>query len=106
MKITGKIKDIKGVQTFDKKDGTQGSKQGFLLTTDKKYNPDIYFEVLKQDVMAKLGDRSIGDIVEVEFNLYSREWNGKWFHSVNAWIIKSVNESTKETEEKKDDLPF
>ena len=98
MKITGTIKDIKGVETFNKKDGTAGSKQGFVLTTDNKYNPDIYFEVLKQDVMAKLGDRSVGDIIEVEFNLHSREWKGKWYHSVNAWIIKSV--------EKKDDLPF
>ena len=26
-------------------------------------------------------------MVEVEFNLSSREYNGKYFHNVNAWKI-------------------
>jgi hypothetical protein len=33
-----------------------------------------------------------GDDVEVFFNLESREFNGKWYHNVNAWKIDKVSE--------------
>jgi hypothetical protein len=30
--------------------------------------------------------------VEVFFNLESREFNGKWYHNINAWKIDKVSE--------------
>ena len=61
---------------------------------------------------------NIGDEVEVSFNLSSREWNGRYFHNVDAWKIEKVgieNSDTKNFEEppvfdapatEEDDLPF
>jgi hypothetical protein len=92
LKIKGKLKEVKGVETFKKKDGTEVTKQGFILTTENEYNPDIYFEVFKDKVMLKLQEKDIGDIIEVSFNLTSREYNGKYYHNVNAWLIKSIEE--------------
>lgn len=90
--IKGKLKEVKGVETFNKKDGTEVTKQGFILTTESEYNPDIYFEVFKDKVMLKLQEKEIGDNIEVSFNLTSREYNGKYYHNVNAWLIKSIGQ--------------
>lgn len=104
MNIIGIIKEVKGLETFTKKDGTTGSKQGFVLTTENEYNPDIYFEVFKDNVMLKLQEKKIGDKIEVHFNLSSREYNEKYYHNVNAWLIKSVKEEIEK--EIVDDNPF
>ena len=55
-----------------------------------------------------------GDQLEVSFNLSSKEYNGKYFHNIDAWRIENLNSSTNEdlppefNSEKveEDDLPF
>ena len=55
-----------------------------------------------------------GDQLEVSFNLSSKEYNGKYFHNIDAWRIENLNSSTNEdlppefNNEKveEDDLPF
>ena len=62
-----------------------------------------------------------GDQVEVYFNLSSREWNGKWFTSADAWKIEKIQADIDELEividnseipvfennqTEEDDLPF
>ena len=55
-----------------------------------------------------------GDQLEVSFNLSSKEYNGKYFHNIDAWRIENLNSSTNDdlppefNSEKveEDDLPF
>jgi hypothetical protein len=35
---------------------------------------------------------SIGDLVEVSFAIYARNWNGKWFNNVELVKINSLEE--------------
>ena len=61
---------------------------------------------------------NIGDQVEVSFNLSSREWNGKYFHNIDAWKIEKTGEEETENNNleeppvfntpasEEDDLPF
>ena len=86
-KAKGSVKQVLSPLTFNKKDGTTGNKGRFILTTEAKYNPDIYFEVLNDKGIGDLSNINVGDEVEIEFNLSSREYNGKYFHNVNAWKI-------------------
>ena len=86
-KAKGSVKQVLSPLTFEKKDGTSGNKARFILTTEAKYNPDVYFEVLSDKAKGDISNINVGDMVEVEFNLSSREYNGKYFHNVNAWKI-------------------
>ncbi len=103
MKTKGTIKRILEPETFTRKDGTPGNKAIFVLTTSAKYNPDICFEVLNDKGKGDLSNINVGDEVEIEFNLSSREFNGKWYHSVSAWKITKAEVIVNNEEE---DLPF
>ena len=93
-KVKGKItyigKEEKGVS----KAGKEWSKVEFAIQTlDEKYPKLIAFSLSKQD---QLDGHQIGGDVEVTFSVDSREYNGKYFHNVNA-----INLSRPST-----DLPF
>ena len=56
-----------------------------------------------------------GSKVEVSFNLSSREYNGRYFHNIDAWRIESIEKSEQTSEDipefnssadDEDDLPF
>ena len=64
-----------------------------------------------------LSHHNEGDQVEVSFNLSSREYNGRYFHNVDAWRIENLGSSIQETtdadipsfeesDNSDDDLPF
>ena len=83
-----------------------------------QYNPDICFKLFGEDKIQILSNINEGEEIEVFFNLSSREWNGKWFTSADAWKIeKSESDNTIETvddseipvfenNQTEDDLPF
>ncbi len=57
--------------------------------------------------MQQLRDLKEGSLVDVKFNLYSREYNGKYFHNIDGYLIANLSgqETTSEVSED-DDLPF
>ena len=54
----------------------------------------------------------VGDELTVSFNLSSREHNGKYYSSVDAWSISRIGEkqmadlNSSDTAPEDDDLPF
>ncbi len=49
---------------------------------------------LFNDKISLIENVTTGDEVKVSFNLESREFNGKWYHNVNAWRIDKVSGET------------
>jgi len=86
-----------------------------LIDTGAQYNPEICFQLFGEDKIEMLNHHNEGDQVEVSFNLSSREYNGKYFHNVDAWRIEGQGAGSSEmeaapvfnaSETKEDDLPF
>jgi hypothetical protein len=51
----------------------------------------------------------VGDEVTVNFNVSSREFNGKYYHNLDAWMVKKVGEVKAVAglnDSETDDLPF
>ena len=108
LEIEGKIVKILEVETGTSKAGKEWKKQGFVLDTYNQFNPEVCFGVFGEEKIAELAKFKAGDTVKVGFNLSSREFNGKYYHNIDAWKIDSVA-ATKEpaaTEEDESDLPF
>jgi hypothetical protein len=81
-KIKGKITNIGEVVTGVTKAGKEWNKSEFVIETlDPKYPKLICFTLMKQD---QLQNHKVGGEVEVEFSVDSREFNGKWYHNINA----------------------
>ena len=116
LSIKGKISRKLNIESGTSKAGKERKKQTFLLETGAQYNPEICFQLFGEEKIEMLNHHNEGDEVEVSFNLSSKEYNGRYFHNIDAWRIENINnnlpnemENTPEfdaptTEE--DDLPF
>ena len=65
--------------------GTQWSSQTAVIETHEQYPKKVAFDVLNE----KIADfyLQVGEEVTVSFDINAREFNGKWFNSVNAWQV-------------------
>ena len=97
------------------KAGNEWKKQSFIINTGSQYNPEICFQLFGEEKIEMLNHHNEGDQVLVSFNLSSREYNGRYFHNIDAWKIENVNPESSNTEEiptfdipanEDDDLPF
>ncbi len=110
MKVTGKIENILDTQTGTSKAGKEWKKTSFVVKTDDEYNNLYCFDVFGDEKVNNfLQYNSKGDVVDVDFNVKTNEWKGKYFTSLDAWkIFKADNSKQKEeiAVEEEGDLPF
>lgn len=90
MEIEGTLINILPLQSGVGRNGNEWKKQDIIIQTDDNYPKavcislwgDLTNESLKQ-----------GDKAHIQFNLESREFNGKWYTDVKAWKIELMNGS-------------
>lgn len=76
-----------------KKDGSMQVRHSFVGETMGMYPRTIKFDVMNEDKWVKMNLR-VGVTYTVGFEIDSREWNGKWFTSLNAWKAFEVGANT------------
>jgi hypothetical protein len=94
MDVKGRIVNILEIESGTSKAGKEWKKQGFVMDTGDQYNPNVCFSLFGDDKIAMLSSYSVGEEVSVSFNLSSREYNGKWYHNVDAWKIEKMADSS------------
>lgn len=94
MEVQVKITEILEPQSFLGKDGvTTYTRYSFVGTTFGDYPRVIYFQTLGQDKYAQMNIQ-LGGIYTVSFDIESRQYNGKYFTSINAWKATRENEAS------------
>ena len=83
--ITGKIIAVLPTRSGTSARGTQWSSQTAVIETHEQYPKRVAFDVLG-DRIAEF-NLQVGEEVTVSFDINAREFNGKWFNSVNAWNV-------------------
>lgn len=91
LSVKGKIEQILKPESGVSKAGKEWSKQEFVIETDDQYPKKVCFTLFGDKVNLVEG-LAAGQDVEVSFNIESREYNGRWFHNVNAWKIENASE--------------
>ncbi len=91
MEITGKVFQVLAEQSGTSASGNAWKKQEFVIETglDSQYPKKVCFTLFGDRVSALQGI-SNGDEVKVSFDVESREYNGRWFHNINAWRVEKV----------------
>jgi len=86
LEITGTLKQILDPESGTSKAGKEWNKTDFVIETADQYPKLVCFTLFgdKTDLISNI---KLGDEVDVSFNLESREYNGKYFHNVNAWKV-------------------
>lgn len=83
--ITGKIIAVLPTKSGTSARGTQWSSQTAVIETQEQYPKKVAFDVLG-DKIAEF-NLQVGEEVTISFDINAREFNGKWFNSVNAWHV-------------------
>jgi single-strand DNA-binding protein len=77
----------------------------FVLSIGDKYPQLVQFQAVNERVKF-LDGAKVGQECEVKFDLRGREYNGKFYVSLNAWDIRIASASKPISDEIDDDLPF
>lgn len=96
--VTGKIKVIEPTKKVSEKFQVRE----FVLTIPNgEYPQDVSFQ-LAQAKCSLIDNYSPGIDITVKFNLRGREYNGKYYNTLDVWDVKS----TPVVDESFDDTPF
>lgn len=117
LSIIGKLVKTLEIESGTSKAGKEWKKQSFIIDTGSQFNPEICFNLFGEEKISMITGIQNGEEIEVSFNLSSREYNGKYYHNIDAWRINKTassisNESENtspfpsEEDSVEDDLPF
>ena len=112
MEVKGKLVKKLAVESGISKSEKQWKKQTVVVDTGAEYNPEIAIQAFGDEKIKDLDKLSIGDDVLIKCNVYSREYNGRYFHNIDGyWFAKTTPEDTRALDvhfqgTTPDDLPF
>ena len=87
MEIQGKIIQILPEQGGVSKAGNEWKKQEYILETHDQYPKKICFQIFGADKIAQAAIQA-GEELTVSIDIDSREWQGRWFTSINAGKVE------------------
>lgn len=85
MEIQGKIIVVLPERIGVSQRGNQWRSISYVLETQEQYPKKLAFDVTN-DKIDQLNIQ-LGEILTVQFDINAREYNGRWFNSVNAWNV-------------------
>ena len=96
------------------KNGKKWQNIQLIFRTLGEYPKEICFKIFKSEIIDNLKHYKAGDIVDVKFNLESKEYNQNYYTDATIWFMKksenTETQTTQTTEKqevpKQDDLPF
>jgi hypothetical protein len=92
MEIEGKLLRKLEQEAGTSNAGKAWAKQICLVETDAKYNPIVVIECFGEEKIKQMNKLREGDMVAISCNIYSEEWNGKYFNKIRGFRFVNSNE--------------
>ena len=89
MEISGKIIVVLPLQQGISKNGNPWQKQEYVLETHDQYPKKVCFQLFGEDRIHQAAIQP-GEELTVSFDIDSREYQGRWYTSINAWKVERV----------------
>lgn len=106
MEVKGKLVKKLDLETGISKAGKEWKKQSIVIDTGNEFNNEVCVSAFgdKLDQMNKL---EVGMEVSVLCNVYSREYNGRYFHNIDGYFFSNqTNKSSEKIQNGEQDMPF
>ena len=108
MEVKGKLVKKLDLETGISKAGKEWKKQSILIDTGGDFNNEICVSAFG-DKLEQMHKLEVGMEVSILCNVYSREYNGRYFHNIDGYFF--TNQSNKSSDkitngEAEEDLPF
>lgn len=90
MQVKGTLLQILKPESGVSKAGKEWKKMDFVIETNEQFPKKVCF-TLFGDKTSLIEGIAEGSEIEVFFSLESRDFNGKWYHNINAWKIEQAS---------------
>jgi hypothetical protein len=87
MQLTAKLSQVLPLQTGTGKNG-EWQKQDVILETEGQYPKKICISIWGDKI--NQNQLVVGNQLKIDFDIESREFNGKWYTDVKAWKVEVV----------------
>lgn len=87
MQLTAKLIQVLPLQTGTGKNG-EWKKQDIVVETDGQYPKKICISIWGDKASESV--LQVGNILDISFDVESREYNGRWYTDVKAWKVDLV----------------
>jgi hypothetical protein len=94
MQLTAKLSQLLPIQTGTGKNG-DWKKQDIIVETDGQYPKKVCITIWGDKINE--GQLQIGNLLQIDFDIESREYNNKWYTDIKAWKIELAVTSTQKT---------
>ena len=95
MQLTAKLTQLLPIQTGSGKNG-EWKKQDIIVETDGQYPKKVCISIWGDKINE--GQLQIGNLLQIDFDIESREYNGRWYTDIKAWKIEVADGSSNKTE--------
>ena len=85
MELAGKVIAVLEPRGGVSKTGNEWKVQEYVIETHDQYPKKMCFDVFGADKIAQFNIQA-GEELNVFFDVDAREWNGRWFNSIRAWM--------------------
>ncbi|MDR2084222.1 MAG: DUF3127 domain-containing protein [Bacteroidales bacterium] len=92
MQLKTKLVEVLPLQTGVGKTGQEWKKLSIIVETLENYPKKICVNIWGDKINESI--LNIGAILDINFDVESREFNGKWYTDVKAWKVEASNETT------------
>ena len=106
MEVKGKLIKVLQAEAGTSKSGKAWSSQICLVETDAKYNPIIAVKAMGDDKIKQMNKLEVGMIVAILCNVYSREYNGKYYNSIDGYHFTNQSNAKSTSDFITSDEPF
>jgi len=107
MQLTAKLTQLLPIQTGSGKNG-EWKKQDIIVETDGQYPKKVCISIWGDKINE--GQLQIDNLLQIDFEIESREYNSKWYTDIKAWKIEVASSSTQNTPDnsihKADFIPY
>ena len=91
MEVKGKLVKKLQQEAGTSKVGNPWVTQTCLVETDAEFNNLVAIKCFGEDKVKKMNKLEVGMMVSISCNVYSREYNGKYYNQIDGWFF--VNQS-------------
>lgn len=90
MQLTAKLIQLLPIQTGSGKNG-QWKKQDIIVETDGQYPKKVCISIWGEKINE--AELQVGNVLKIDFDIESREYNSKWYTDIKAWKIEVADTS-------------
>ena len=113
MEVKGTVKLKLAAESGVSKSGKEWKKQSIVIDTGGEFNNEVAVSAFGDEKLKQMDKLEVGMEVKILCNVYSREYNGRYFHNIDGYHFTqhfnsgaSVEYSTTPPTVESDDLPF